>query len=80
MSLTRLLGIQSFMAMITAAENTPWPLDRAISDLKAAGLPAPSVVRFKLFTLDHRLVRGEVGRLAKTDKNVVTERLQQFLM
>jgi mRNA interferase MazF len=70
----------SVMAMITSAANTPWPLDCAISDLKTAGLPAPSVVRFKLFTLDHRLVRGELGRLAKTDKNVVTERLQSLLM
>jgi mRNA interferase MazF len=65
----------SVMAMITSAENTPWPLDCAISDLKAAGLPAPSVVRFKLFTLDHRLVRGELGRLAKIDKQAVVGRI-----
>lgn len=36
-----------------------------IEDLETAGLPAPSVVRCKLFTLDVRLVRGVLGRLPK---------------
>ncbi len=44
----------SVMAMITSAQNPAWPLDVPISDLNAAGLPAPSVVRMKHFTLDHR--------------------------
>ena len=57
----------SVMAMITSQGNAPWPLDCPIVDLQAAGLPAPSLVRFKLFTLDHRLVRGELGRLAPAD-------------
>ncbi len=58
----------SVMAMITSQSNTPWPLDCPIQDLNAAGLPAPSKVRFKLFTLDHRLVRGELGRLGEQDE------------
>jgi mRNA interferase MazF len=53
----------SVMAMITSQANAPWPLDCPLADLAAAGLPAPSKVRFKLFTLDHRLVRGELGKL-----------------
>ncbi|WP_313951147.1 type II toxin-antitoxin system PemK/MazF family toxin [Accumulibacter sp.] len=57
----------SVMAMITSQGNAPWPLDCPIVDLNAAGLPAPSLVRFKLFTLDHRLVRGELGKLSATD-------------
>lgn len=57
----------SVMAMITSQANAPWPLDCPITDLQTAGLPAPSVVRFKLFTLDHRLVRGELGTLAPAD-------------
>ena len=55
------------MAMITSQENSPWPLDCVVTDLAAAGLPAPSRVRFKLFTLDHRLVRGVVGCLSSDD-------------
>jgi mRNA interferase MazF len=68
----------SVMAMITSAKNPPWPLDCHIADLKHAGLPAPSVVRFKLFTLDHRLVRGELGKLAPGDARTVAAGLEQL--
>lgn len=61
----------SVMAMITSQGNAPWPLDCPIADLGAAGLPAPSLVRFKLFTLDDRLVRGELGRLSAADAATV---------
>ncbi|HRQ59686.1 MAG TPA: type II toxin-antitoxin system PemK/MazF family toxin [Azoarcus taiwanensis] len=65
----------SVMAMITSAANPPWPLDCPITDLSAAGLPAASKVRFKLFTLDHRLVRGKLGTLASCDQRVVEQGL-----
>jgi mRNA interferase MazF len=65
--------------MITAQGNSPWPLDCPLIDLAAAGLPAPSKVRFKLFTLDHRLVRGELGRLASEDVANVRAALTQLL-
>src|SRR5437762_4678935 len=61
----------SVMAMITSAEHAGWPLDVPVDDLDAAGLPAPSIVRCKLFTLDHRLVRGRLGHLAQTDRSKV---------
>ena len=69
----------SVMAMITSASNTPWPLDCLLSDLAAAGLPSPSKVRLKLFTLDHRLVRSELGRLAPSDEQRVRQSLAQLL-
>ncbi len=65
----------SVLAMITSAAHSAWPLDCPIEDLASAGLPAPSVVRFKLFTLDHRLVRGPLGRLLTSD----AERVQAAL-
>lgn len=68
----------SVMAMITSQGNAPWPLDCPIADLQAAGLPAPSLVRFKLFTLDHRLVRGELGILAAVDAQLVANGLGQL--
>ncbi|MFY8085090.1 MAG: type II toxin-antitoxin system PemK/MazF family toxin [Rubrivivax sp.] len=61
----------SVLAMITSAGNPPWPLDCLFGDLVSAGLPSPSVVRSKLFTPDHRLVRGHLGRLAPPDEDVV---------
>lgn len=69
----------SVMAMVTSQGNAPWPLDCPITDLKAAGLPAASVVRFKLFTLDHRLVRGELGRLSPEDSAAVRAALSRLL-
>jgi mRNA interferase MazF len=65
----------SVMAMITSAENAAWPLDCIIDDLSAAGLPAPSKVRFKLFTLDHRLIRSVLGQLSPQDEARVRQGL-----
>jgi mRNA interferase MazF len=69
----------SVMAMITSQDNAPWPLDCTLTDLGAAGLPAVSMVRFKLFTLDHRLVRGQIGRLAPGDGERVDAGLARLL-
>lgn len=69
----------SVMAMITSEANAPWPLDCTLTDLAAAGLPAASKVRFKLFTLDHRLVRGEIGKLAPVDVALVRAGLVSLL-
>ena len=69
----------SVMAMITSAGNPDWPLDCPISSLESAGLPKPSKVRFKLFTLDHQLVRGVLGQLAPSDAKRVQEALTTLL-
>ncbi len=69
----------SVLAMITSEANAPWPLDCTLTDLAAAGLPAASKVRFKLFTLDHRLVRGEIGKLSPADVAVVRAGLASLL-
>lgn len=66
----------SVLAMITSTANAPSPLDCPLGDLAAAGLPAPSLVRFKLFTLDHRLVRGQIGTLAADDRAKVEAALR----
>jgi mRNA interferase MazF len=44
-----------WVAMITSAENRPWPGDHAITDFRAAGLPIASVVRpVKITTVEAR--------------------------
>ena len=73
------LAGHSVMAMITSQDNPSWPLDCVLTDLAAAGLPAPSRVRFKLFTLDHRLVRGVVGLLSAADVAQVRASLTRLL-
>jgi mRNA interferase MazF len=70
----------SVMAMVTSAVHARWPLDVEIADLAAAGLPARSVVRFKLFTLDHRLVRGVLGHLSDNDAGNVANAVSRLLL
>ncbi len=65
----------SVMAMITSESNPPWPLDCPLAGLAEAGLPAASKVRFKMFTLDHRLVSGVLGALSPADAELVAGRL-----
>jgi mRNA interferase MazF len=69
----------SVMAMITSARHPSWPLDCPITDLAAAGLPAASVIRWKLFTLDDRLIRGVLGRLSAPDAATATAALAKLL-
>jgi mRNA interferase MazF len=69
----------SVMAMITSAAGSTWPLDVALSDLTAAGLPSASIVRMKLFTLDHRFVLRRAGRLAPRDATAVEASLAALL-
>ena len=64
----------------TAANNRPaLVLSDAARFNTPAGLPAPSMVRFKLFTLDHRLVRGVLGQLAPADRDRVSNALAEVL-
>ena len=57
-------------------ERRPSPLAarRAASRSPAAGLPSPSVVRLKIFTLDDRLVERRVGALGPPDASAVASR------
>ena len=69
----------SILAMITSAVNPAWPLDVPITDQDTAGLPQPSVVRMKLFTLDDRFVLRTAGRLAPVDAARVESALRRAL-
>ncbi len=68
----------SVMAMITSLKNSPWPLDVKILDLKDAGLPAPSVIRMKLFTMDNSLIQKNLGQLSPKDQLKIRESLQKL--
>ena len=62
------------LAMITTATHSPWPGDVPINDLKAAGLPESSVVRWKLFTLDATFIIRRAGALSAKDRAACRER------
>lgn len=65
----------SIMAMITTAAHHPWPFDIPIVHLDAAGLPCPSIIRMKLFTLDHRLILKKLGSLHRLDQHSLKKNL-----
>ena len=69
----------SVMAMITSEKNAPWPLDVQLANLDQAGLPAASVVRLKLFTLDHRFVIDTIGSLSPADQKAVQQSLRTLI-
>ena len=53
--------------------------DTNLSSNTKSGLPAPSVVRMKLFTLDHRLVLSTIGVLSPEDQQAVRKTLSRLL-
>lgn len=70
---------QSLLAMITRAERSAWPGDLAISDMAAAGLAGPCVVRLKLFTLVDALISRRLGRLGVRDRRALKRNLGRHL-
>jgi len=71
----------SIMAMITSlkSDRDLWPTDVVIKNLKPTNLPAESMIRFKLFTLDHRLILGRIGLLHEDDRKMVQVKLKEVL-
>jgi len=69
---------RSVMAMITTASHSPWALDINILDLPSAGLPHPSVIRMKLFTLDDVLVIKRIGALGQADQNATQKAIAKL--
>jgi mRNA interferase MazF len=72
----------SIMAMITSLtiDKDLWPSDIVIKNLNSTNLPFPSIIRFKLFTLDHRLIIDRIGVLSKADIEEVKTRLEEILL
>ncbi len=69
----------SLLAMITTASNTNWHNDVSITDLEKAGLPVPSVVRFKLFSLDNRVILKKIGEFSAKDKVIFGQAFEKIL-
>ena len=65
-----------WVLMVTSAANRGWPGDVAVSDLAAAGLPAPSVVRSaKIATIEAQDAE-RIGQLPPEDQALVTQVLR----
>lgn len=66
-------------AMVTTAARSSWATDTTIEGWDDVGLPKPSKVRLKLFTLDARFVIRRLGRLREMDASKVDKNLSQIL-
>ena len=67
------------LTMITSAKHSSWPMDIDIEDLNNAGLPIPSVIRLKIFTLDERLLMGHLGVLDNKTKQILQKKWAPYL-
>ncbi len=67
------------LAMITSAQQTSWQDDIIITNLQIAGLPSPSKVRIKIFSLDCDLITGKLGYLADEDRESVFIKIKKYL-
>lgn len=71
---------KSIMAMITSNTGKElWPNDVPIKDLKPTGLIEESLVRFKLFTIDHKLIKARIGFIHGDDVDVIKVKLKEIM-
>jgi len=69
----------SVLAMITTKADPAWPGDTRLADYGSAGLPVPSLVRLKIFTLDNRLILRIAGKLGLSDRRRIARQLAKHL-
>ncbi|MFQ6614927.1 MAG: type II toxin-antitoxin system PemK/MazF family toxin [Fidelibacterota bacterium] len=56
------------LSMITSVHQFAHPFDIALKDLTTTGLKTPSVIRWKIFSLDCPLIKKKIGTLSNRDK------------
>ena len=56
------------LAMITTALKSSHTFDIPIRNLKSTGLNVPSVIRWKIFSLDLPILKNKIGSLSDSDK------------
>jgi mRNA interferase MazF len=55
------------LVMLTSAERSRWPNDVVLEDWASAGLKKPTILRWKVFTLEESLIVGKRGRCTDRD-------------
>ena len=68
-----------WVVMITSAENRGWPDDVPITNLKLAGLPAPSVIRSAKIATIYASDASKLGRVSADQVRRITGKIRQRL-
>ena len=67
------------MAMITTGANSHWLGDVPLTDLASVGLPHPCLIRWKVMTLDNRLIDRRSGALSPEDRASADSNFRQHI-
>lgn len=67
------------LMMVTSAERSHWDTDIILEDWINAGLRKPSILRWKIFTIDESLVASVRGKLSERDREKVSKSLSTIL-
>lgn len=59
------------LAMITSAKNSRWENDFEIKEIESTGLKTNCFIRYKIFSLDERLILKKVGTISDNEKNII---------
>jgi mRNA interferase MazF len=70
----------TLVAMITTAKAMVWPSDVVLTDLAAAGLQVPCILRMRLVTLPNDLILRGLGRLSAVDRLACERQLAEMLV
>ncbi len=65
------------LTMVTSAERSRWENDVALDDWNGAGLNKPSIIRWKIFTLDETLILGYRGHVSDRDMTTLGQALAE---
>ena len=67
------------MAMITTGANSQWLGDIPLTDLPATGMPHPCLIRWKVMTLDNRLIDRRSGALSAEDRATAESNFRKYI-
>lgn len=68
-----------WVVMITSAQNRVWPKDIAVSNLKRAGLPSPSVIRAAKIATIESADASKIGSISPSQLKEVKRLILQEL-
>lgn len=67
------------MAMITTGANSQWLGDVPLTDFASVGLPHPCLIRWKVMTLDNRLIDRRSGALSAEDRASAESNFRKYV-